>query len=141
MFNSNCDIRDYDSSFSDGVWQSLRASLTLSFCLSIFISIAYSYSSSLKFPLSLMVLIPYISLVMGFVTLIFSMIFVYSIVIILKFFHLDNELNSALVCGLSTFVFMMLRFSGDFKSIYYILIVYAMVCSYAFMHGYKRVLK
>jgi hypothetical protein len=138
MVYSNTDARDSNNSFADGAIKSIQVSMVLNFYLSIFVTITCKHNSILEIPLYLLGILVYMGIVLGFITLIYSIIIIFPIVSIFKFFKMDNELNIALASGTVIFLLLMIGLKGHITSVSYVVVMYGMICGYAFMHGFNN---
>lgn len=138
MFKLNYDIRDYNDSFANGLRESIGATMILNIGLSFFLAMLVFKTSLSDFFSTFIGLVFYTSLVVGLLTALYSTIIVYPIVVLLRLFKIDTDINIALFSGFGMFTFVMLAASGGFRSPLYVVILYAMVCGYAFMQGYKK---
>jgi VIT1/CCC1 family predicted Fe2+/Mn2+ transporter len=132
------DDRDYDASFGDGVWQSIKVSTVLSFFYSVFIFILGSNKPLFEFFAITVAWFVFLSIITGFITLIATNIIAKPAVAILNYFNLADEISAAILSGLITFAVLMWFSSGKFIAFYYAIIFWGIACGYAFMNGYKK---
>ena len=132
------DERDYDSSFGDGVWQSVKTSMVLSFAFPVFSLLLQNNLSLVEFIGTAIASFFYMGLITGLITLAVTLVFAYPTIIILRYLNLASEINAGLAAGFITFVFLMWAFAGKFTSFYYVIVFWGMACGYAFMRGYKK---
>ncbi len=132
------DNRDYDTSFGDGVLQSMKVSIVLSFLFSIFSLVSGNEMSVIEAVGKFIGLFLSLGFVSSIITLAVTFIFAYPVAIILRYFKLDSEINGGLVGGLLVFSSLMWMSMGSFISLYYVMVFWGMACGYAFMRGYNK---
>ena len=138
MTSSYVNRQEHETSFSCGLWQSLKVSVALSFISSLFVFVSAN-SESLAGTIGTFVgIFLWMCIITGFITLISVMIIAYPTVFILSYFNLTDEINAALVGGFVTFVTLMWMSVGEFDSFYYVIVFWGLACGYAFMKGYKN---
>jgi len=132
------DDRDYDSSFGDGVWNSIKVTTTLTFWLSAFIVLFADNTTFFNSVVYFVGVFFGITLIMNFFTLVYATILIYPMIYILCYFSLLSEISLSLTGGFILFVLLMLHPSGRFVSLFYIIIFWGMACAYAFLKGYSK---
>ncbi len=135
------DERDYDTSFGDGVWQSVKTSMVLSFAFPVFGLLLQNDLSLVELIGRTIISFFYMGFITGLITLIATLVFAYPTVIILRYLNLVTEINAGLAAGFITFVFLMWAFAGKFVSFHYVIVFWGMACGYSFMAGYNKVVK
>jgi len=132
------DERDYDTSFGEGVWQSIKMSSVISCLLCAFIAIVDGKTDSLNTVAHFIGISFSTILFSGIITLALSFVVIYPMIYTLRFFSLLNDINIALVSGIAMFAALMSIPRDGFISFYYVIVFWAMVCGYAFMQGYNK---
>ena len=132
------DERDYDTSFGDGVWQSIKTSIVMSFAFPLFGLLLQNDLTLVELIARTIAAFFYMSLITGLITLAVTLVFAFPTVVILRYLNLASEINAGLVAGFITFVFLMWAFAGKFIPFYYVFVFWGMACGYAFMRGYNK---
>ena len=120
-----------------GAGYSVIASIKLTFLFALIIAIFQFPTNDLPtFISSLTASLIFITLIIGFISFLVSLIIGTPITFLLIYFNLDDELISGLIGGyLVLFIFII---TGVFHLFALIYIVYGYYCGLYFMRGYKR---